>query len=87
MEGARRPELKAWFKALKSKAGAACCDDGEAEHAEAVGHGERRLQGFSEKPDQPGRTRPMFSHRPLLLLFGFGAFSLVALHDWAVSDD
>jgi hypothetical protein len=31
-----RPELNSWFKALKSKSGAACCDDGEAEHAEAV---------------------------------------------------
>ena len=31
-----RPELKAWFQNLKSKSGAACCDDGEAEHAEAV---------------------------------------------------
>jgi hypothetical protein len=28
--------LKAWFQNLKSKSGAACCDDGEAEHAEAV---------------------------------------------------
>ena len=31
-----KPELKAWFKSLKSKSGAACCDDGEAEHAEPV---------------------------------------------------
>jgi hypothetical protein len=31
-----RPELNSWFKSLKSKSGAACCDDGEAEHAEAV---------------------------------------------------
>ena len=31
-----RPELKAWLQNLKSKSGGACCDDGEAEHAEAV---------------------------------------------------
>ena len=55
-----RPELKAWFKGLKSKAGAACCDDGEAEHAEAVWDMvKRRLQGLPEKSGEPGRTRPM----------------------------
>jgi hypothetical protein len=31
-----RPDLKEWFKSLKSKSGVACCDDGDAEHAEAT---------------------------------------------------
>jgi hypothetical protein len=31
-----RPDLKAWFKSLKSKSGVACCDDGDAEHVEAT---------------------------------------------------
>jgi hypothetical protein len=32
----QRPDLKAWFQSLKSVSGVACCDDGEAEHAEAA---------------------------------------------------
>ena len=32
----QRPDLKAWFQSLESKSGVACCDDGEAEHAEAA---------------------------------------------------
>jgi hypothetical protein len=31
-----RPDLKTWFQSLKSVSGVACCDDGEAEHAEAA---------------------------------------------------
>jgi hypothetical protein len=30
-----RPELGAWFRSLKNKAGKPCCDGGDAEHAEA----------------------------------------------------
>ena len=31
----KRPELNAWFKSLKNKAGEACCDSGDGQHAEA----------------------------------------------------
>src|ERR1700694_2231352 len=31
----KRPELNAWFKSLKNKAGKPCCDTGDGQHAEA----------------------------------------------------
>ena len=31
----KRPELNAWFKSLKNKAGEPCCDSGDGQHAEA----------------------------------------------------
>lgn len=31
----RRQDLGEWFRSLKSKSGTACCDNGDAEHAEA----------------------------------------------------
>jgi hypothetical protein len=31
----QRPDLNAWFQSLKSKSGTPCCDNGDAEHAEA----------------------------------------------------
>ena len=30
-----RPELNAWFKSLKNKAGEQCCGDGDGQHVEA----------------------------------------------------
>jgi hypothetical protein len=43
--------LKPWFQSLKSKSGAACCDDGEAEHAEAVAKGGYKV--FLKNPWNP----------------------------------
>ena len=56
-----RPELKAWFQNLKSKSGAACCDDGEAEHAEAVWDmAKGGYKVFLENPANPEESGKWF---------------------------
>jgi hypothetical protein len=56
---AKRPELNAWFKSLKNKAGDPCCDDGDGEHAQAEWDmkkgGYRVLLKNRQKPDEPGQ--------------------------------
>ena len=53
----RRPELNTWFKNLKNRAGVRCCDDGEAQHVEAVvGHDQGGIQGLVEASSQANRT-------------------------------
>jgi hypothetical protein len=39
-----RPDLKAWFQSLRSKAGEPCCDTGDAEHAEATWDMAKRIR-------------------------------------------
>jgi len=55
----KRPELNAWFKSLKNKAGEACCDSGDGQHAEAewdmVKSGHRVLLKHPHRPNEPGR--------------------------------
>jgi hypothetical protein len=56
---AKRPELNAWFKSLKNKAGEPCCDSGDGEHAQAEWDmkkgGYRVLLKNRQKPDEPGQ--------------------------------
>lgn len=55
----KRPELNAWFKNLKNKAGEACCDSGDGQHAEAVwdmtNNGYKVLLRNPQQPDKPGQ--------------------------------
>jgi len=55
----RRPELNTWFKNLKNRAGVRCCDDGEAQHVEAVWDmtkgGYRVLLKHPHRPTEPGQ--------------------------------
>ena len=55
----KRPELNAWFKSLKSKAGEPCCDTGDGQHAEVQWDMARRgykvLLANPQKPDEPGQ--------------------------------
>jgi hypothetical protein len=54
-----RPELNAWFKSLKNKAGVACCDLGDGQHAEVEWDMARRgykvLLKNPQRPDQSGQ--------------------------------
>jgi hypothetical protein len=54
-----RPDLTAWFKALRSKDGTWCCDGGDAEHAEAeydtTKDGYRVFLKDPARPDDPGQ--------------------------------
>jgi hypothetical protein len=54
-----RPELGAWFRSLKNKAGKPCCDGADAEHAEAewdmVKRGYRVLLKNPLRPDEPAQ--------------------------------
>ena len=56
---AMRPELNAWFKSLKNKAGVACCDTGDGQHVEAewdMGKGGYRvLLKNPQRPNEPGQ--------------------------------
>jgi len=56
---AKRPELNAWFKSLKNKAGEACCDTGDGQHAEAewdmAKGGYKVLLKHPHRPDEPGQ--------------------------------
>jgi len=53
-----RPDLKAWFQSLRSKAGEPCCDTGDAEHAEATWdmakRGHKVLLRNPQKPNEVG---------------------------------
>ena len=53
-----RPDLKAWFQSLRSKAGEPCCDTGDAEHAEATWdmakRGYKVLLRNPQKPNEAG---------------------------------
>ena len=53
-----RPDLKAWFESLRSKAGEPCCDTGDAEHAEATWdmakRGYKVLLRNPQKPNEAG---------------------------------
>ena len=55
----KRPELNAWFKSLKNKAGEPCCDGGDGEHAQAEWDmskgGYRVLLKNRQRPDEPGQ--------------------------------
>lgn len=55
----KRPELNAWFKSLKNKAGEPCCDSGDGQHAEAewdmAKSGYRVLLKHPHRPNEPGR--------------------------------
>lgn len=55
----KRPELNAWFKSLKNKAGEPCCDSGDGEHAQAEWDmkkgGYRVLLKNRQRPDEPGQ--------------------------------
>ena len=55
----QRPELNAWFKSLKSKAGEPCCDTGDGQHAEAAWDmakgGYRVLLKNPQRPNEPGQ--------------------------------
>ncbi|MCP3395392.1 hypothetical protein NLM27_42495 [Bradyrhizobium sp. CCGB12] len=54
-----RPELNAWFKSLKNKAGEPCCDGGDGQHAEAewdmAKSGYRVLLKHPHRPNEPGQ--------------------------------
>ena len=54
-----RPELNAWFKSLKNKAGEPCCDGGDGQHAEAewdtAKTGYRVLLKNPHRPNEPGQ--------------------------------
>jgi hypothetical protein len=54
-----RPELNAWFKSLKNKAGEPCCDTGDGEHAEAewdmAKGGYKVLLKHPHRPNEPGQ--------------------------------
>jgi hypothetical protein len=54
-----RPELNAWFKSLKNKAGQPCCDSGDGQHAQAewdmAKSGYRVLLKHPHRPNEPGR--------------------------------
>ncbi|VIO75280.1 hypothetical protein CI1B_57810 [Bradyrhizobium ivorense] len=53
-----KPELNAWFKSLKNKAGAPCCDGGDGEQARAewdMGKAGYKVQLKNpQRPDEPG---------------------------------
>jgi hypothetical protein len=53
------PELNAWFKSLKNKAGEPCCDGGDGQHAEAewdvAKSGYRVLLKNPQRPSEPGQ--------------------------------
>ena len=55
----KRPELNAWFKSLKNKAGEPCCDSGDGEHAEAewdmARAGYKVLLKHPHRPNEPGQ--------------------------------
>ena len=54
-----RPELNAWFKSLKNKAGEPCCDSGDGQRAEAdwdmASNGYRVLLKHPHRPSEPGQ--------------------------------
>ena len=54
-----RPELNAWFKSLKNKAGQPCCDSGDGQHAQAewdmAKSGYRVLLKHPHRPNEPGK--------------------------------
>jgi hypothetical protein len=54
-----RPELNAWFKSLKNKAGEPCCDGGDGEHAKAewdmAKRGYKVLLKHPQRPNEPGQ--------------------------------
>jgi hypothetical protein len=54
-----RPELNAWFKSLKNKAGESCCDSGDGQHVEAewdmAKGGYRVLLKHPHRPNEPGK--------------------------------
>ncbi|MCJ9700162.1 hypothetical protein [Bradyrhizobium sp. SHOUNA76] len=54
-----RPELNAWFKSLKNKAGEPCCDSGDGQYAEAewdmAKNGYRVLLKHPHRLDEPGQ--------------------------------
>ena len=54
-----RPELNAWFKNLKNKAGQPCCDSGDGQHAQAewdmAKSGYRVLLKHPHRPNEPGK--------------------------------
>lgn len=55
----KRPELNAWFKSLKNKAGEPCCDSGDGQHAEAewdmANGGYKVLLKHPHRPNEPGQ--------------------------------
>jgi hypothetical protein len=55
----KRPELNAWFKSLKNKAGKPCCDSGDGQHAEAewdmAKGGYKVLLKDPQRPNEPGQ--------------------------------
>jgi len=54
-----RPELNAWFKSLKNKAGEPCCEGGDGEHAKAewdmAKAGYKVLLKHPHRPGEPGQ--------------------------------
>jgi hypothetical protein len=54
-----RPELNAWFKSLKNKAGESCCDGGDGQHAQAewdmAKGGYRVLLKHPYRPNEPAK--------------------------------
>ncbi|MBB4376284.1 hypothetical protein GGD66_001672 [Bradyrhizobium sp. CIR48] len=54
-----RPELNAWFKSLKNKAGEPCCDGGDGQYAEAewdtAKNGYRVLLKNPQRPSERGQ--------------------------------
>jgi hypothetical protein len=55
----KRPELNAWFKSLKNKAGEWCCDNGDGQHVEAewdmAKGGYKVLLKDPHRPTEPGQ--------------------------------
>jgi hypothetical protein len=55
----KRPELNAWFKSLKNKAGKPCCDSGDGQHAQVewdmAKAGYKVLLKDPPRPNEPGQ--------------------------------
>ena len=55
----KRPELNAWFKSLKNKAGEPCCDTGDGQHAvvewDMAKRGYKVLLKNPQRPNQSGQ--------------------------------
>jgi hypothetical protein len=55
----QRPDLNVWFQSLRSKSGTPCCDNGDAEHAEAewdtTKGGYKVFLKNPQRPDEAGQ--------------------------------
>jgi hypothetical protein len=82
-----RPELNAWFKSLKNKAGQSCCDGGDGQHARAewdmAKRGYRVLLKHPYRPNEPAKWFDV----PYSVVVDKPNISGVAMVWWAPSYD